>query len=394
MSPRGRLFIAIVSTACVGYIAVGSLLSRVLGDTSYTQLAIFNEVMRIVLEAYVEPVNLDRAMGGARLGLTEALDGDTSYLDAEEFRAYQQPNKDGDADVGLTVSRRLGFLMVVSARAGSPAEKAGMRPGDVLKTIDGRHTRPFASQVGQRLLKGAPGSMVKLVVLRAGEADPLEISLVREKLAAVPPKGRILDGTTTGYLKIAEFRAQSAEDVRSELEALRKSGAKDLVLDLRGVAEGSVPEAAHVAELFLKGGVVTKLKGAHVADQVLSADPARSMWDLPMATLIDHGTAGPGEVVAGALLDANRSPLVGKRTFGRAPQQKAIALEEGGLLVTVAKYYTPKDNAIHGKGIEPTVAVKTSEDEDEKDETSTPSDPILDKALEVLHNPEAAKKAA
>ena len=149
MSPRGRLFVAIVSTACVGYIAVGSLLSRVLGDTSYTQLAIFNEVMRIVLEAYVEPVNLDRAMGGARLGLTEALDGDSAYLDADEFRAYQQGGKDTDAEVGLTVSRRLGFLMVVSARAGSPAEKAGLRPGDVLKTIDAKHTRAAVGARGQ-----------------------------------------------------------------------------------------------------------------------------------------------------------------------------------------------------------------------------------------------------
>jgi len=391
MSPRGRLFVAIVSTACVGYIAVGSLLSRVMGDTSYTQLAIFNEVMRIVLEAYVEPVNLDRAMGGARLGLTEALDGDSAYLDADEFKAYQQ-GKDGDAEVGLTVSRRLGFLMVVSARAGSPAEKAGLRPGDVLKTIDSRHTRPLSSQVGQRLLRGAPGSVVKLTVLRAGESDPLDISLVREKLAPAPPKGRILDGTTTGYLKIAEIREKSADDVKAELEALRRSGARDLVLDLRGVAEGNPSEAARVAELFLKGGVVAKLKGVHVPEQVLKADPARSMWDLPMATLIDHGTAGPGEIVAGALLDASRSPLVGKRTFGRAPSQKAVALEEGGLIVTVAKYYTPKDNAIHGKGVEPTVPVKAGDDDD-AEEGAAPSDPILDKALEVLHTPEVKKAA-
>jgi carboxyl-terminal processing protease len=392
MSPRSRLFVAILSTACVGYIAVGSLLSRVWGDTSYTQLAIFNEVMRIVLEAYVEPVNLDRAMGGARLGLTEALDGDSAYLDAEEFKAYQQ-GKDGDADVGLTVSRRLGFLMVVSARAGSPAEKAGMRPGDVLKTIDAKHTRPLAAQVGQRLLRGAPGSVVKLTVLRAGESDPLDISLVREKLAPAPPKGRLLEGTTTGYLKIAEIRPQSADDVRSELEALRKAGARDLVLDLRGVAEGSMGEAARVAELFLKGGLVAKVKGVHIGEEVLKADLARSMWDLPMATLIDHGTAGPGEIVAGALLDASRSPLVGKRTFGRAASQKAVPLDEGGLVVTVAKYYTPKDNAIHGKGVEPTVPVKTVDDDDEAEEGATPTDVILEKALEVLRGGEVKKAA-
>src|SRR4030095_275645 len=210
-----------------------------------------------------------------------------------------------------------------------------------------RTPRPLSAPVGQRLLRGAPGSVVKLTVLRAGESDPLELSIVRERLTPVPPKGSVLEAGARGYLRVAEIRAHSADDVRSELEALRKAGARDLVLDLRGVAEGSVPEAAHVAELFLKGGVVTKIKGAHTAEEVLSADPARSFWDLPMATLIAHGTAGPGEIVAGALLDAGRSPLVGKRTFGRAASQKALPLDEGGLVLTVANDFTPNDNALH-----------------------------------------------
>src|SRR5215813_5258058 len=121
MSPRSRLVVALASTALIAYIALGSLLGRVLGDTSYGQLAIFNEVVRLVLEAYVEPVNLDRAMAGARLGLTEALDGDTAYLDADEFRLYQQPAKEGEAEVGLVLTRRFGYLMAVAARPGSPA---------------------------------------------------------------------------------------------------------------------------------------------------------------------------------------------------------------------------------------------------------------------------------
>src|SRR5687767_15845178 len=153
MSPRGRLAIALVSTLLVAYVALGSVLGRVLGDTTYGQLALFNEVLRIVLEAYVEPVNVDRVMTGARLGLTDALDGDSSYLDAEEFRAYQAGGQETDAEIGVILSRRVSFLMVASTRAGSPAQKADIRPGDLIKTIDGRHSRPLSAVAGQRLLR-------------------------------------------------------------------------------------------------------------------------------------------------------------------------------------------------------------------------------------------------
>ncbi len=141
MSPRGRLVVALVSTLLVAYVAVGYLLGRVFGDTTYGQLAVFNEVVRLVLDAYVEPVNIDRAMMGARMGLTDALDGDSAYLDADELRSYQQPAREGEAEIGVVLTRRFSFLMVAATRAGSPAVKAGVRPGDIVKTIDGRHSR-------------------------------------------------------------------------------------------------------------------------------------------------------------------------------------------------------------------------------------------------------------
>jgi carboxyl-terminal processing protease len=388
MSPRGRLAIALASTLLVGYVALGSLLGRVLGDTTYGQLALFNEVLRIVLEAYVEPVNVDRAMDGAHLGLTDALDGDSAYLDAEEFRAYQAPGRENDAEIGVILSRRVSFLMVVTTRAGSPAQKAGIRPGDLVKTIDGRHSRPLSAVAGQRLLRGAPGSVVKLTLLRAG-SDPVSVDVVRERLTPIPATARMLEGGAA-YVKVAEFTPRVTEEVRADVEGFKRAGARQLVLDLRGAGHGELSEAVKMAELFMKGGVVAKVAGANSEEQVLTADPARSVWDRPMAVLTDNGTSGAGEIVAAALLDAGRASVVGEPTFGRAPIQRAVALPEGGLVLTVARYVSPKGTAIHGKGLTPSVPVQDRTDEDA--EEAPAGDPILDKALEVLRG--EVKKAA
>jgi carboxyl-terminal processing protease len=146
-----------------------------------------------------------------------------------------------------------------------------------------------------------------------------------------------------------------------------------------------------MAELFMKGGVVAKVAGAKAEEQVLNADPSRAVWDRPMVVLTDHGTSGAGEIIAAALLDAGRAPVVGKATFGRAPIQRAVVLPEGGLVLTVARYVSPKGTAIHGKGVTPSVPVDDRVDEDATDGAPA-GDPILDKALEVLRG--EVKKAA
>jgi carboxyl-terminal processing protease len=165
-----------------------------------------------------------------------------------------------------------------------------------------------------------------------------------------------------------------------------------MVLDVRGASFGPPAEAARVAELFLKGGVVAKLVGRRRPEQVLSADPDRAVWSLPLAVLVDRGTAGPAEIAAAALLDTGRATLVGEHTFGRAAVQKAVPLATGGLVITVARYVSPKGNVIHGKGVAPTVAVDRPDEPPA--EGAAPSDPVLDKALEVLKAEAAAEKAA
>jgi carboxyl-terminal processing protease len=396
MSSRTRLLVALASTGLIGYVAVGSFLGRVFGDTSYGQLAIFNEVVRLVLDAYVEPVNLDRAMAGARLGMADALDGDSAFLDAAQLRQYQEPSKDDDADVGLVLTRRFAFLIVVAARPGSPAEKAGLRTGDLIKSIDGRHTRPIPTVVGERMLRGAPGSTVKLEVMRLrGGPDPFEVSLVRERILPTSPSGRMLEGGT-GYLRVTDVTPGTGDELRTQIDVLERAGATRMVLDLRDAAWGDPADAVGVAEPFLEGGPVAKRVGRSLPEQMLEANPSHTAWTGPLAVLVDAGTAGPAEVAAAALLDAGKARVVGEHTFGRAGISRAVALPEGGLVLTVGKFMSPNGASIHGEGIEPSVAVASREADEDAEEgaEAPPGDPILDKALEILAASDAHPAAA
>jgi len=391
MSPKLRLAIAAFSTAVVFYVALGTFpLGRVLGDTTYGQLALFNEVIRIVLDNYVEAVDIDRAMSGAKLGLTEALDGDSAYLDAQELAAYQQASKE-QGEVGLVLARRFSFLIVTAVRTGSPAEKAGLRPGDVIKYMDGRHSRTLTYPVAERMLRGAPGSVLKLQLLRA-QNDVTDLELVRERLPHLPPQNRMLEDGI-GYLKISEFTDETADEVRTALDSLKRSGAKRLALDLRGGAHGEARNAIAAAALFLKDGVVTKLVSRHGAEQPFKAGGSTAVWDLPMAVLVNSSTAGPGEILAAALVDSGRGTLIGERTLGRAAVQKVVPVADGALVLTVGKYVSPKGTEIHGKGLEPKVIVEARDelDEDIPAGGGVPDDVLL-KAIEILKTEE--RKAA
>lgn len=390
MSSRLRLAIAALSTAFVFYIAIGNfLLGWARADTTYGQLALFNEVISIVLHNYVEAVDVDRAMSGAKMGLTEALDGDSAYLDGQELAAYQQSSGD-PADVGLVLARRFSFLIVAAVRPGSPAEKAGLRPGDIIKSMDGRHARTISYPMAERMLRGAPGSVLKLKLLRA-QNEITDLDLVRERLPHVAPHSRMLEDGI-GYLKITEFRAETEEEVRTAIEGLLRGGARQLALDLRG-AQGDPKAAVAVAGLFVKQGVVAKLVSRRGGTEELIAGGAEPAWAHPVALLVSSSTAGPGEILGAALVDAGRGTLVGERTFGRAGVQKLVPVADGALVLTVAKYVSPKGTEIHGKGLEPKVVVDVREDLEEEAGAAVP-DEILIKAIEILKADVPQKKAA
>lgn len=385
MSPRTRLMIAMASTGLVFYLAVGSVLSRVKGDDTYGQLSIFNEVVRLVIDSYVEPVDLDRTLDGALRGLGDALDGESAWLDDATFRAYTAGKPDGAGEVGLALTRRFTFLMVVAPAPGSPAERAGLRAGDVIKSIDEHHTRTLSVPAGLQALRGAAGTTVKLQVLRPGAADPIEFSLVRERLLAGAVRST-RPTPHTAVVRIEEFTAQTAAELRAELEGLHRAGVRALALDLRQVARGPVEHGAAVAQLFVRSGIVAKTVSRKGAPVEISADPAKVAWDGQVVVLTSRGTAGAAEVVAAALLDAGRGSVVGETTFGLAAVQRPFPMPEGGLILTVAKYVSPKGTPIHLKGVKPDVEVEVGE-------AKPGEDPVLDKALAILAGAEAKKAA-
>ncbi len=380
MTSRSRFALSLASTAFVLYLASGPLMRKALGDTGYTQLSIFHEVVSMIRETYVDPVNMDRTLEAAEAGLLEALDGDSGYLDATEFKALQS-GKRAAADTGIVLGRRFGFLTVVATRPASPARKAGIKAGDFIKFIDGKHTHNITVVKGERLLAGDPGTPVKIAIFKSG-TEATETALVREMPAAGLPVARLLEGGV-GYLAVSDLGDSALTSVRSSLADLLAQGASSLVLDLRSSASGPLGNAAPLAELFIKGGVVAKLTSRNAAEQTLVAKETTRPFAGPLALLVDRGTAGASEIAAGCLLDSGRATLFGENTFGRAGIQKPIPLDSGGgLLLTVSRYLTPKGQPINGKGLTPKTLVRNPES---PDLFGTPGkDPVLDKALETL----------
>lgn len=388
MTSRSRFVLSLLSTAFVLYLASGPLMRRALGDTGYTQLSIFHEVVSMIRDSYVDPVNMDRTLDAAESGLLEALDGDSGYLDVEDFKTLQA-GKRAPADTGIVLGRRFGFLTVVATRPDSPARKAGIKAGDYIKTIDGKHTHGLTVVKGERLLEGETGTSVKVAIFKSG-TDATETAVVRERPAVSPPVSRLLDGGV-GYIAVSDVSDGVASTLKTTIAGLQAQGAKALVLDLRSSATGPLKNAVALSELFIKGGVVAKLATRNAPEQTLVASEASATYGGPLVILVDRGTAGAAEIAAGCLNDSERATLFGENTFGRAGVQKQIPLESGGgLLLTVSRYLTPKGQPINGKGLTPKTLVRNPESPEAFGALG--KDPVLDKAVEALKA--AALKAA
>jgi carboxyl-terminal processing protease len=382
MNFKTRVSVLLVSTPVLAFVIVGGLMGNqpAAGEQPYQHLRVFDDVVELVMSNYVGEVQVDKVMDGAMRGLADGLDPDSAFLNPGQVRAVEAGEALPDGDIGIELTRRY-YLYVIAARDGSPAHKAGLRTADTIRAIDGKPTRDMSVFEGTRLLRGKPGTKVTLTVIRGNAAEPHEVALVREKVAGPLVTSRLIG--STGYVRIASFRSDVADELRKHAADLSKNGAKALIVDVRRTAEGPLENGITAARAFIKSGTLAIKAGRGKPEprEPVSAREGDGAIDLPVAVLLTTGTSGPGELFVAALNDNDRAELIGERTLGRAGMQKLVKLPEGrGLWLTYARYLTPKGNPIQGRGLEPDLVVE--EPDVDFGAPAPDQDPILDAAIE------------
>jgi carboxyl-terminal processing protease len=365
-------------------------------DGAYRQMGVYEEVLHKIQSDYVVEPSISNVTNGALHGLLESLDSDSSYLTPAEYVAYKAHANEGTAQVGLNVSKRFGYATVVSVMPGSPAEREQIQDGDIIESIAGQSTREMSLAMIRLLLEGKPGTDVTFSLVRPskGKSEPDKITLTRTAVV-VPTMGeQEYENSSILYLKPIVLTKARIDDIESRLRAMQKNGNKKVLLDLRDVAEGDEAQAVRLANAFLQTGTIASLEGQKVPKQTFAAESSKFITSAPLALLVNHGTSGPGELVAAAILDNKRGDIVGERTFGEGTVQKTIEMPDGSaLILSVAKYESPSGKKIQDEAVTPNVVVASSNDqfaaEDGNQAANTQKseshpDDQLNKALDLL----------
>ena len=384
MSTKTRWIIALASLPVIAFTLIGGYLGRVsAGENTYRHLRIFEDVVSLISNNYVEEVDLDEVMQGALRGLAEGLDSDSAYLLEEDVDRLERGGVLPEGNVGLTVTRRY-YTQVVATRDGSPAAAAGILPGDFVRAIDGEPTRFMSAIEADRRLHGQPGSTVTVSLIRGRTQEPYDITLERNTTANLEVTGRLLDTTNAiGIVRIPSFHNDVATQVSDVITALTAQGASRLVIDVRNAATGSYPNALDTARLFIDDGTLVILQEQGGTKTSVEASQTGTRIDIPMTLLINYGSSGPAELFVAALSDRELAKAVGQRTAGRVGLQKLVRLPDGtGLWLSYARYLTASEEPIHLYGIQPSIPVPI--EAPELGEPLSADDPILDRAVEEM----------
>ena len=387
-------------------------------DSSLKQLRTFVDVLEFVKENYVEKTDTDKLISGAIKGMVNELDDFSQYLDPKDYKDLKNDTRGDFGGLGIRLQKIDGFITVVTPMPGTPAFKLGVMPGDRILFVDDKDLDGMKLDEAVELMRGPVGSKVKITMSRKdekfGDYKKLpDFNFKREKIVPEVVYHRMLPGKV-GYLYMVDFSGHSTEEVKKALADLQKQGMTSLVLDLRFNPGGLLTGAVDISKLFLGPDQMIVYTQGRKQEyyQEFKTSSRGEYLDVPMAVLVNQGSASASEIVSGALQDNGRAFVAGQRTFGKASVQQVLPLSGGaGLRLTIAKYYTPsgrliqrdyrdKSKADEG-GILPDVEVIVSPDEEAKvfmqynDIIYTPGkaapvmefkakDPVLDRAVEIL----------
>jgi carboxyl-terminal processing protease len=395
MTRRFKFFVASTSTCLVFVLLFGAMRGKSASpEDTYRHLAVYTEVLSRIKSDYVEEPDMKSVTLGALNGLLESIDPYASYLNADQYKQWLKSKDQHKADVGLILSKKFGYVGIVDAIPGSPANKAGLSTTDVLETINGVATRDMPLAFAQLLLQGDAGSTVELGVLRFRKPEPQKLTLTRAVIDYPAVTSKMLPDQI-GLIQAASLDGNRVKDIAAKLDELQKQGAKQLVLDLRHCATGGPDQGEQLANLFLDKGLITYSEGQKVERHDVTAEAAADRSHLPLAVIVNRGTADGAEIAAAALMDDKRAEVVGERTYGDASIRKAITMDDGSaVILSVAKYYSPSGKAIQDTGVTPSVPVQETEpvtvDDDGTPQTAEPpqqtssEDLLLKKAVEVV----------
>jgi len=337
-------------------------------EATYEGLSNFTRVLDLIERNYVDNVDSEKLAISAIEGMLKTLDPYSAYLTPERYKELEIGTSGEFGGVGIEISVENDLLTVITPIEGSPAAKAGIKPGDLIIAIDGKSTQGLSVDEAVKSLRGPKGSAVKITIQSQGDKNPREVVLVRDIIYVKSVNSKLLDGRI-GYIKLSQFQEKTSEELVKAIEELESGDRGELnglILDLRNNPGGLLTQAVEVADEFIDEGLIVSVKG-RVEDQSTEyyATKKDNTPGYPIIILVNKGSASASEVVAEALQDKKRAIILGTKTFGKGSVQSIIKLEDGsGLKLTTAKFYAPSGRSINQVGVIPDVIVEDSQGKD------------------------------
>jgi len=338
-------------------------------DELYKELEIFSEGLAVIEKEYVEDKSAQDLIYGAMEGMLMSLDSYSQFLTPDDYKNLLVETGGKFGGLGIEITIRDGLLTVVSPIEDTPAWNAGIKAGDVIIKIEGELTKGITLNDAVKKMRGKPGTKITLTILKEESKDLEDIILMRDIINIKDIKRAIILEDNIGYVRIAEFRENTAIDLDKSLLKLEKDGLKALIIDVRNNPGGLLSSAIDIVSRFTKEEeIIVSTKSRNEPEKMYKSQTlAKKYLDIPIVVLINKGSASGSEILASALRENNRAILLGEKTFGKGSVQTIVPLSDGSALrLTTSKYYTPDGKSIHEKGVEPDIIVSKLINEDAK----------------------------